>query len=1030
MDTKAVYLISAAMLLVNCVFAAEISWIGTSGGRWNDGKNWMGGEAPGGSDTAVFALEKDTRTIFPADGAVAKIVVKGARLDLYSGTGKTLSFGGAVPELAVDAGAELRISGLSLASSAKVTKTGIGRLVVVEKAASAVDLAHAEGELQLEDVLGKDMTVVENDTYWTYDGTRGNGASIQHSPYGGTDGVYVGNDSGECVTVTARRMPININGKFRVSGDVLMEGSGSHGFAVVLHNDPRGYLARTVCQQDRWLGYAAIGDDKGAIRKSFAFGVLNHYSMGEGRVMWGWDGEWRSPSGQTGVLTDPLIYTSPCGANTQSERHPRRFKLQLDFDRVAKSAILTLVQDQREIVTGGGETVTWTKTLSGIDLTDLCEGDTATLAFTTDAGGRNTAVTISNLKVEYFKTEQHIKEVISVLSSDELWESCCFDSRGNESQGLVYGTLEGSVHAGANAGSKCSVTARKEKVGVKGKFQVSGRVTDTGTGSWGWALVLHNDARGSLAHAAQAGNNGMAYSGTDKIGKSYAFRIINYHGNKGQVSDGKNGVWNSVRTTNPLILTNPYDGTSLVAGGAKYDFSALFDEREKTMVLTLSQDQAGETKTAVETFTDVEVPVLVDGESAWLSLTSDAGGRTTSATIDNFKIEYLAYDDEAGDSSFFRSLEATGLRPVVSATSGDDDFVADMGSLTVNGGTLQLGRSAQPSVTVIKSEELWENGCFDGETQAQGVVYGEREGSIHVGVHSANRVSVTTRKEPVGVNGRFRISGKVTDVGSGALGWALVLHNDQRGNMAHAALDSGFNMAYGGVTGAIQNSYAFRICSLYANRGLVGDGRNGVWNDLRATVPRILTNPYDGTSLVAGGAKYDFSALFDAQSKTMVLTLTQDQNGERVTAVETFTAVDVPALVGGDRAWISLLATTGGRTINATIDDFKIEYMGLERDMVAFSCNGHVAVANNAELAMGNSTFMIKGPDQLLDLAAIRLYNGARLVVDDGQKAQLQMVYVDGVKVPRGIYTADDCGWVGGFGSIELRVPGLVLIFR
>lgn len=549
-------------------FAAEMVWVGASGGNWSDGANWKGEKAPGASDTAVFELESDTRVILAADAMAAKISVTGARLDLYSRKRNTLTLGGETPELAIGAGASLRLGGFALASTAKIKKTGAGRLVVVEKTASEVDLRHDEGELMLEDALGKSVAVSVNDGFWVYDGITGSGTVLQHSPYGGTDGICAGNDLGECVTVTARTEPIKINGRFRVSGDVLMGGMGSHGVAVVLHNDPRGYLARTVCQQGRGLGYAADSYDSGAVRKSFAFGILNHYSVGDGRVVWGWDGEWKNPSGENGEQTVPFIYTSPCGSNTQSEIHPRSFKLQLDFDQVSKTAVLTLVQDQSEIVQDGDAAVRWTKTLSGIDLTDVCEGDTATLAFTTDAGGRNTAVTVSNLKVDYFKTEQRIKEAIPVITAEDLWTNCCFNADGVEWQGLVYGSLDGSVHVGANAGDKGSVTARKEKVGVKGKFQISGKVTDSGSGSWGWALVLHNDPRGCMAHAAQAGNSNMAFSGKEgKVDRSYAFRINNYVRNKGEVADGRNGVWNQARTTNPLIQTNPYDGTQLVAGG-------------------------------------------------------------------------------------------------------------------------------------------------------------------------------------------------------------------------------------------------------------------------------------------------------------------------------------------------------------------------------------------------------------------------------------------------------------------------------
>lgn len=1028
--TWCLVLMMVAAFLANFAFAAEIDWIGASGGNWSDGANWEGGAAPGASDTAVFALENDTRVILAANAAVAKITVTGARLDLYSGTGKTLTLGGETPELAIDAEARLRVSGVRLASAAKVSKSGAGKLVVVGRAASAIDLDYAEGELLLEDEFGKTVTVAENDGLWAYDGISNSGTVRQHSPYAGTDGVYVGSVAGYVVTVTARREPIHVNGKFRISGDVLMGGTGSHGFAVVLHNDPRGYLARTEFQGDRCLGYAAkVSSESGAVRKSFAFGVLNHYSMGDGRVVWGWDGEWKSSGSVNGVQTEPFIYTDPCGENTATDVHPRRFKLQLDFDQISKTAVLTLVQDQSEIVPGGGVAVTWTKTLTGIDLTTLCEGDTATLAFTTDAGGRNTEVTVSNLKVEYFKTEQHIKQVIPVISSEGLWDSRCFGSNGVESEGIVYGSIEGSVHAGANAGSKGSVTARKEKVGVKGKFQISGKVTDTGTGSWGWALVLHNDSRGYMAHAAQAGNSGEAFSGTGKIDKSYAFRICNYKTDTGKVSDGTNGVWNSFCLTSPLIRTSPNDDAEyIVAGGAKYDFTALFDERAKTMVLTLSQDQGGATVTATKTFTDVDVPTLVGGESAWISLTSDAGGRTTSATIDNFKIEYLAYDDEIGDYSFFRSLETTGLHPVITAASGDSDFVAGLGELTVGCGTLQLG-SLRKMMKVIPSENLWTNCCYTASGDgAQGRVYGERDGSVCAGANASDTGTVTARKEKVDVKGRFLVSGKVTDAGNGSLGWALVLHNDPRGCTAHAAHSGGYDLGFSG-TDKIENGYAFRIMNFVNVRGQVSDGKNGVWNAFRTTDPLIRTNPFDGENAVTT-VHYDFTALFDERVKTMVLTLTQEQDGKTVTATETFTDVDVPALVGGESAWLSLTSDAGGRTTNVTIDDFTIEYLEDGKGKTVFGCQGAAVVADAVELELGNAAFSVTATEQLYGFKSVRLEEGSSLSVSEDVKALVKSVFVNGTKVRRGVYTASDCDWIDGLGSVELRGPGMFLIVR
>ena len=180
-------------------FTADIAWIGPSGGSWNDDANWEGDAVPGASDTAVFALAADARVILKANETAAKIAVTGARLDFYSGTGRTLTLGGSAPELAVGAGAKLRVSGVKLAAAAKVAKTGAGNLTVVARAASDVDLDDQDGELVLEDEFGKTMTVSAYDGLWAFDGISSGGVAYEHSPYGGTDGIF----EASCISVGA-----------------------------------------------------------------------------------------------------------------------------------------------------------------------------------------------------------------------------------------------------------------------------------------------------------------------------------------------------------------------------------------------------------------------------------------------------------------------------------------------------------------------------------------------------------------------------------------------------------------------------------------------------------------------------------------------------------------------------------------------------------------------------------------------------------------------------------------------------------
>ena len=270
-----------------------------------------------------------------------------------------------------------------------VVKCGAGRLVMTDTAAKDVDLVYEDGSLAFTRTLPETVTVSPDDGLWHYAGTDSSGGSVSHTPYAGTDGIYAGfANKGNLATVTARTMPVALVGRMKISGTVRMSGSGSWGFALVLHNDPRGYAAKADQKGGATLGYASGNP----IRNSFAVGFVNFYDKNDpsawiGQYRIGKDGAWTETA-----TTDPLIYFNPYDGTTESVRE---FGLVLESDAAARTVTLTLTQDQ------DGSPVVFTRTWADVDLVSLCGGETAYLAFTTDSGGRTTVVEVSARRIDY-----------------------------------------------------------------------------------------------------------------------------------------------------------------------------------------------------------------------------------------------------------------------------------------------------------------------------------------------------------------------------------------------------------------------------------------------------------------------------------------------------------------------------------------------------------------------------------------------------------------------------------------------------
>ena len=577
-----------------------------------------------------------------------------------------------------------------------VVKRGAGRLVMTDTAAKDVDLVYEDGSLAFTRTLPETVTVSPDDGLWHYAGTDSSGGTVSHTPYAGTDGIYAGfaDKRNNLATVTVRTMPVALVGRMKISGTVRMSGSGSWGFALVLHNDPRGAEAKAD-----WAGTDALGYASGnPIRNSFAVGFVNHHSeIGSYRI--GTDGAWVEKA-----TTDPLIYFNPYDAATH-QTAVREFGLVLESDAAAQTVTLTLTQDQ------DGSPVVFTRTWAGVDLVSLCGGETAYLAFTTDSGGRTTIVEVSALRIDYAldtateatpflkslkvatetptfvldvpttngtmvvaarteatrsATALTLKNVgaanqacslgvfsaagdvrvtsglpadVVVSAADDAWFYICAEKDGTtETRSPFAG--ESSLYVGSPKGNHSALTVRTMPVALVGRMKISGTVRMSGSGSWGFALVLHNDPRGAEAKADWAGTDALGYASGNPIRNSFAVGFVNHHSEIGSYRIGTDGAWVEKATTDPLIYFNPYDAATHQTAVREFGLVLESDAAAQTVTLTLTQDQDGSPVVFTRTWAGVDLVSLCGGETAYLAFTTDSGGRTTEATIENLRVAY------------------------------------------------------------------------------------------------------------------------------------------------------------------------------------------------------------------------------------------------------------------------------------------------------------------------------------------------------------------------------------------------------
>ena len=681
--------------------AADCVWTGANGALWNDPSNWEDGVVPNDVDAvASFRIDNAVCVTVDENTVLGRLAVMpatvGGKLTLVS-HGKTITFSSSsVPEIDVESGAELRIESVALAGNQKVRKAGNGILAVKGNVAQSLGLDHAAGELRLVSSKRQAITVLPTDGLWTYYRRSSAGVELtDHTPYSGANGIYFGTTSGNNQAKTVRTSPISIVGKVRISGTVAMNGTGSWGMALVLHNDSRGVDAIANQTSGSDIGYSGVNK----IEKSLAFGFVNYHSTSLNTCKWGVDGDW----GES-------FSCSPVYINTR-DGVERVFEIVLELDQATKTAKMTMTQD------GTG---TFTSTKSDVDLADICGSDMAYLAFTTDAGGRTTYGSVANLKVEYpdddeagaFFSSVSVNSaaasiavegadggqlassvtvgndakvdilngcvnlgaftldgsarfssgVTTVSPSDGEWSHIDVSSGGvTNTSSTAYSDSNG-IAFGINSRYHVTKTVRRTPIPVSGRITITGDVAYQGSGSMIWAIILHNDPRGADAIANNGNDDANGgFGGDGSIAKSLAIGFINYYKSVGQYKWGKNGTWDGAKTTDPLIYFNTRDESGSPENILRQMKLRLeFDPSEKTAKLTLVQNQDGVDVTFTDTYADVDLQELCGSDKAYLAVTTQAGGRTTYGVINNLKIVNEPLDGER-TTIYIESMAVSGV---------------------------------------------------------------------------------------------------------------------------------------------------------------------------------------------------------------------------------------------------------------------------------------------------------------------------------------------------------------------------------
>lgn len=357
------------------------------------------------------------------------------------------------------------------------------------------------------------------------------------------------------------------------------------------------------------------------------------------------------------------------------------------------------------------------------------------------------------------------------------------------------------------------------------------------------------------------------------------------------------------------------------------------------------------------------------------------------------------------------------------------DTAAKDVDLVYEDGSLAFTRTLPETVTVSPDDGLWH---YAGTDSSGGTVshtpYAGTDG-IYAGFADKrnNLATVTVRTMPVALVGRMKISGTVRMSGSGSWGFALVLHNDPRG--AEARADWAGTDALGYASGnPIRNSFAVGFVNHYSEIGSYRIGADGAWVEKATTDPLIYFNPYDAATQQTAVREFGLVLESDAAAQTVTLTLTQDQDGSPVVFTRTWAGVDLVSLCGGETAYLAFTTDSGGRTTEATIENLRVAYSPDSR--VDVLTDGAGALPNQAILALDAVNFVIDRADKFDASTSVDLVRGATLKVMNGVEHRFLRGVIEGVRQTPGTYSASDCDWVTGEGSVRLDRAGCFFIIR
>ena len=220
-------------------------------------------------------------------------------------------------------------------------------------------------------------------------------------------------------------------------------------------------------------------------------------------------------------------------------------------------------------------------------------------------------------------------------------------------------------------------------------------------------------------------------------------------------------------------------------------------------------------------------------------------------------------------------------------------------------------------------------------------------------------------------------------------------------------------------------------------------GRNGRWEDAfdkknpdnrYITDPMIYFNTYAGEKDADGKdvlltRVFDFALESDTVAKTVTLTLTQEQDGkvDPVVFARTWTGADLSEICGSEKAHLAFTSATGGRTTSVVIDGLEVAYASDRRFGIV--TDGVLSLPTGSVLSLDAVDFGIDRNGKVASETRVELSRGARLRTSPGVTAALRSVTVSDETIRRGMWTASDCDWVEGLGSVVLGA-GLILIFR